>query len=168
MAILDLVIYPDPVLRAVAQEVEEIDEEVLTLVSSMAETMYEYKGVGLAAPQVGVSRRIFVIDVSEPGEASELRVFINPKILTRSGSVIWNEGCLSFPGFFEEVEAVEELEVEALNERGELFRLKASGLMAVAISHENDHLNGVVFIDRLSPVRRKLAERRWRNLQKRQ
>ena len=168
MAILDLVIYPDPVLRAVAQEVEEIDEEVLTLVSSMAETMYEYKGVGLAAPQVGVSRRIFVIDVSEPGEASELRVFINPKILTRSGSVIWNEGCLSFPGFFEEVEAVEELEVEALNERGEVFRLKASGLMAVAISHENDHLNGVVFIDRLSPVRRKLAERRWRNLQKRQ
>jgi peptide deformylase len=160
MAVLEVLKYPDPRLREIAEPVTEFDAHLQALVEDMAETMYAENGCGLAATQVGVRRRIFVIDVAGEDQPSELRVFINPEIATTKGVVMWEEGCLSFPGASEEVKRAEQVTVRALDVRGQPFELAADGLLAVAIQHENDHLNGVLFIDKLSALKKRMVSRK--------
>ena len=146
MAIRKIRINGDDVLRKKCKVVTEITPRTLKLIKDMAETMYEADGVGLAAPQVGILQRIFVIDVFDD---YGLRVFINPEILEVSGAQVGEEGCLSVPGEAAEVERPNYVKVKALNEKGEEFVLEATELLARAILHENDHLNGKLFIDYL-------------------
>lgn len=160
MALLPIVKYPDPRLKQAALPVKVVDDDVRKLVDDMAETMYAAPGVGLAANQVGVLLRVFVIDTSSEDEPSELRVFVNPEILETSGTQLWEEGCLSFPGVTEEIRRAEHVRVRALDRDGKPFELSAEGLLAVAIQHENDHLNGVVMLDKLSAVRKRLLGRK--------
>ncbi|MEM8606315.1 MAG: peptide deformylase [Myxococcota bacterium] len=152
--------YPDKRLRNPGLEVTEFDEELQTLIEDMAETMYAAPGVGLAATQIGVPKRLFIVDVaSGDDEPSDLRVFINPEIVEAEGDTTFNEGCLSFPGVHEEIDRAERVKVRALDRHGEPFELEADGLLAIAIQHENDHLEGKLMIDRLSVLRRRLVHR---------
>ena len=144
MAIRNIRRIGDDVLRKKCKEVTEITSRELTLIRDMAETMYDADGVGLAAPQVGILKRIFVIDI---GDEEGLMVFINPEILETSGSQIDDEGCLSVPGESCEVERPNYVKVKAFNEKGEEFILEAVGLLARAVLHENDHLDGVLYVD---------------------
>lgn len=144
MAIRTIRIKGDDVLRKKCKVVENITKRELTLIKDMADTMYEADGVGIAAPQVGVLKRIFVIDVRDE---DGLMVFINPEILETSGSEIDEEGCLSIPGEAHEVERPTYVKVRAFNEKGEEFILEGEGLLARAILHENDHLNGILYVD---------------------
>ncbi|ENZ01736.1 peptide deformylase [Clostridium thermobutyricum] len=146
MAIRNIRKKGEEVLRKKSKIVENIDNRTLTLIEDMIDTMYEADGVGLAAPQVGILKRIFVIDVYD-GEGA--RVFINPEILESSGSQIGEEGCLSAPGEFGEVERPNYVKVKALNENGEEFVLEAQELLARAIFHEYDHLDGIIFLDKV-------------------
>lgn len=134
----------DDVLRKKSKNVEEINPRIITLLKDMAETMYEADGVGLAAVQVGILKRIFVIDAYDD---EGLRVFINPEILETKGSQLGEEGCLSVPGHLEDIERANYVKVKALNERGEEFILEAEELLARAVLHEYDHLEGTLFID---------------------
>jgi peptide deformylase len=163
MAIRPILEYPDPKLREIAQPVIEVDDSIRQLVDDMAETMYAAPGVGLAAPQIGVSLRVFVIDIAGEDEPSDFRAFINPQILELLGTQTWKEGCLSFPGAAETIKRAEHVRVQAVGVDGKPFELEADGLLAVAIQHENDHLNGVLMIDKVGPIQRrrigkKLAE----------
>lgn len=152
--------YPDKRLRNPGQEVTEFGDALQTLIDDMAETMYAAPGVGLAAPQLGVSKRLFIIDVAtEEDEPSDLRIFINPEILETEGETSFNEGCLSFPGVREEVDRAECVKVRAFDRDGQPFELEADGLLAIAIQHENDHLDGKLMIDHLSVLRRRLVHR---------
>lgn len=146
MAIRNIRTEGDEVLRKKCRNVDEINERVLTLIEDMIDTMYEADGVGLAAPQVGILKRIFVVDVYDDFGP---RVFINPEILETRDSQLGEEGCLSVPGVTEDVERPDYVKVKALNEKGEEFILEAEELLARAICHENDHLNGVLFVDYL-------------------
>ena len=145
MAIRKIRLKGDEVLIKTSKVVDKIDKRTLTLIQDMIDTMYEADGVGLAAPQVGILKRIFVIDVYD-GEG--IRIFINPEILETSGSQTGEEGCLSVPGEFENVERPNYVKVKALNEKGEEFILEGEGLLARAVLHENDHLDGVLFVDK--------------------
>lgn len=151
MALLPVLKYPDPRLHKVATKVERVDEEVRRLISDMAETMYAAPGIGLAATQVDVHRRIIVIDISDTRD--ELRTFINPEILEKSGEAEWEEGCLSVPGIYEKVQRAQKVRVRALDARGEPYTLEAEDLLAVCIQHEIDHLDGKIFIERLSRLK---------------
>ncbi|NMG32942.1 peptide deformylase [Azoarcus sp. TTM-91] len=151
MALLPILRYPDSRLHTVARPVTEVDDSIRRLVQDMAETMYEAPGIGLAATQVDVHRRVVVIDVSE--DKSGLIAFINPEILERSGEQVCEEGCLSVPGVYEKVTRAERVKVKALNDKGETFELEAEGLLAVCIQHEIDHLDGKVFVEYLSPLK---------------
>lgn len=155
MAIRPILNYPDPRLREPAKPVTVVDDSVRALVADMAETMYDAPGVGLAANQIGELVRIFIIDIAEEDEPSDLKVFINPEITKLEGTQMWQEGCLSFPGVSEEIKRAERVKVKALNEHGQPFELEADGLLAVAIQHENDHLNGVLMIDKFSALKRR-------------
>ncbi len=155
MAIRPILAYPDPKLREVAQPVDEVTDEIRELVEDMAETMYAAPGVGLAANQIGVLKRVFVIDIAADDEPSDLRVFINPEITEHTGTQIFTEGCLSFPGASEDIKRAERVHVRALDADGQPFELEADGLLAVAIQHENDHLNGVLMIDKVGPIKRR-------------
>jgi peptide deformylase len=160
MAIREILVYPDPRLREVAQPVTQVDEEIRTLVEDMAETMYAAPGVGLAATQIGVARRVFVIDIASEDEPSNLLVFINPELFDLDGVQTYREGCLSFPGVAEDIKRAARVRVRALDRDGNPFELEAEGLLAVAVQHENDHLDGELMIDRVSPLRRRLMSRR--------
>jgi peptide deformylase len=164
MAIRSILLYPDKRLRTPGEPVREVTAEVRALIEDMKETMYAAPGCGLAAPQIGVSLRLFIVDTAADDEPSELRVFINPEIVARDGKVVWEEGCLSFPGIHEEIERAQSVTVRALDEAGKPFELTADGLLGVAIQHENDHLDGVLMIDHMGVLKRKLA---LRKLQKR-
>jgi peptide deformylase len=166
MAIREILKYPDPRLRDVAQPVEAVTEEVRQLVEDMAETMYAAPGCGLAATQIGVPLRIFVIDTATEDEPSDLRVFINCEILELDGTQTWNEGCLSFPGATEEIKRAERVKVRAVGADGKPFELEADGLLAVAVQHENDHLNGVLMIDKLSALKKRMFSRKMAKAQK--
>lgn len=144
MAIRKIRTIGDDVLRKQCKPLTEITNRDITLIKDMAETMYEADGVGLAAPQVGILKRLFVIDLRDE---DGLMVFINPEILETSGSQIDDEGCLSIPGKSEEVERPNYVKVKAINAKGEEFILEAEGLLARAILHENDHLNGTLYVD---------------------
>jgi peptide deformylase len=151
MALLPILRYPDPRLHTNASPVAEVDESIRQLVKDMAETMYEAPGIGLAATQVNVHKRVLVIDVSE--DRSQLMAFINPRILEKSGEQECEEGCLSVPGIYEKVTRAEQVRVTALNEKGEAFELEAHGLLAVCVQHEIDHLDGKVFVEYLSQLK---------------
>ena len=169
MAILDIVLYPDPVLSAVAKPVEDFGEDFQKLVDDMAETMYKAPGIGLAAPQVNKSLRMCVIDVTHPDEEErELHIFVNPKIVDRRGTVSYEEGCLSLPGLYRDVKSSEWVKVEAQDRFGDPFTIEADGLLAICMQHEFDHLDGVVFVDRLSSLRKRMALKEWRRLKARE
>jgi peptide deformylase len=152
MALLNILHYPDKRLHKVAKPVEVVDDRIRKLVADMAETMYAAPGVGLAATQVDVHERVVVIDVSDTHE--ELRVFINPEIVWSSDERKLNEeGCLSVPGIYDNVERAEKVRVRAQNEKGETYEVDCEGLLAVCIQHEMDHLMGRVFVEYLSPLK---------------
>ena len=148
MAIRTMRLENDEILRKKSREVENIDEKIQTLIDDMIETMYKYNGVGLSAVQVGVLKRVVVIDI-EDGEGA--RIFINPKITKTKGEHEVEEGCLSFPNQYAKVIRPKKLTVEALDRNGKKFTLKAKDLLAQAIAHELDHLDGIVFTDRMIP-----------------
>ena len=152
--------YPDPRLREVAKPVTAGTDEIRTLVDDMAETMYDSKGCGLAATQIGVNHRIFVVDCAGEDEPSDFRVFINPEIVNTTGNQTWNEGCLSFPGVSEEIKRAEQVTMRALDRDGKPFEVEADGLLAVALQHELDHLNGVLMIDKLNALKRRMMGRK--------
>jgi peptide deformylase len=153
MALLNVLCYPDPRLHKVAKPVAQVDARIKKIVADMADTMYDAPGVGLAATQVDIHERIVVIDVSE--EQNELRVFINPEIIwSSSEKKSWREGCLSVPEFYDEVERPAQIKVRALDLDGKEFEIEADGLLAVCIQHELDHLQGKVFVEYLSLLKR--------------
>ncbi len=164
MAILDILTYPDPRLHKIAAPVEEVTEDIRQLVRDMAETMYEAPGVGLAATQVGKLIRMVVIDISE--EKNDLHVLVNPEITSRSEEIKeCEEGCLSLPGLYEKVKRPSFVTVKAQDLKGEFFEMQCDELMSVCVQHELDHLDGIVFIDHLSQLKKsraaaKLAKRR--------
>jgi peptide deformylase len=164
MALLPILEYPDPRLKKVAAAVPAVTPEIRKLVRDMAETMYAAPGVGLAATQVDVHKRVIVLDVSESKD--ELRVFINPEILSAEGEVECEEGCLSVPGYFDKVTRAARVRVRALNEDGERFAIDAEDMLAVCIQHEMDHLEGKVFVDYLSPLKRARLAARLRKKQR--
>ncbi len=149
----------DPVLRAPSRPVETIDAEVRTLIDDMIETMHAYDGIGLAAPQVGVPIRVFVYDVREP--EVEPGVLINPEVVESAGLVKESEGCLSIPNLTEIVERASDVVVRGLDRNGEETTITASGLLSRCLQHEIDHLDGVLFIDRVSPLKRRLLLGKW-------
>ncbi len=151
MAILKIIQYPDDRLHKVATKVDAVTDATRKLINDMAETMYAAPGVGLAATQVDVHQRIIVVDTSELGD--NLMAFINPEIIGKAGESEFEEGCLSVPGIYEKVHRAEQITVKALNRQGELFTLEASGLLAVCIQHEMDHLLGKVFVEYLSQLK---------------
>ena len=156
MALREILEYPDPRLREVAKPVDKVTPELQKLVDDMAETMYAAPGCGLAATQIGENVRVFVVDCASEDEPSDLRVFINPEIYELDGTQVWDEGCLSFPGVSEEIKRAEHIKVRALDRDGKPYELEATGLLAVAIQHETDHLNGVLMIDKLSALKKKM------------
>lgn len=164
MAILDILTYPDPRLHKIAAPVEEVTEDIRQLVRDMAETMYDAPGIGLAATQVDVHKQIIVMDLSE--DKSELRVFINPRILAKCGNQDYEEGCLSVPGVYETVSRAAEITVEALDEHGKAFTLEAEGLLAVCIQHEMDHLLGKVFVEYLSGLKQNRIKNKLKKRQR--
>lgn len=164
MSVLPIREYGDPILRRPAAPVEEIDPGVRRLIDDMFETMRRAEGVGLAANQVGVGLRVFVMDVGDPEYGP--RAFVNPVIVERSGRNVAEEGCLSLPGLSAEVPRAARVVVEGLNGSGERARLEATGLAARCIQHEMDHLDGLLFIDRLSPLKRKMLLNEWAKLRK--
>lgn len=164
MARLPILEYPDPRLRIRAERVTVVDEDVKRLVEDMFETMYTAPGIGLAATQVDVHKRIIVIDVSDGRD--QPYCFINPEIVTADGRDSFEEGCLSVPGLYEFVERAERIKVKALDRNGEPFELEADGLLAQCIQHEMDHLEGILFIDHLSRLKRSMALKKLEKLRK--
>lgn len=158
--ILKIVKYGDPILQQPGEEVTNIDGQLAKFVADMFESMYEAKGVGLAAPQVALSKQLFVMDVSNGKEAKDRLVLINPKIVETRGSIVSEEGCLSFPGIYLEVERPEIVTVQATDIHGKEYVFEASGFAARCVLHENDHINGRVFIEYLSPLKRDLVGRK--------
>ncbi len=164
MALREIVKYPHPALLTRAEEITEIDSEVRQLVADMLETVHAAPGVGLAANQVGVTRRVAVVDLSVGQDPSQLVVLINPRVVSQEGSQAEEEGCLSIPGITEVVERPAVVEVEARNLEGKTFRIRGEELMARALLHEIDHLNGILFLERLSPLKRRILRKRIHKL----
>ena len=164
MALLEIRKYPDPVLSRVASPVKEITGETIKLISDMLDTMYAAPGVGLAAPQVGVSQRIVVLDVDHENPHKLIYKLINPVITRAEGEVIWEEGCLSVVDFTAEVKRAAKVELVAIDENQKELKIAAEGLLAVAFQHEIDHLDGKLFIDRISRLKRDLYSRRRRKM----
>ena len=161
----EIVIWPDPILKERALPVDRVDDDVRRLLDDMAETMYAADGVGLAAPQIGVSKRLIVIDVSPREPEQKLIHLVNPEIVKVEGKMTYTEGCLSIPGEAEDVERAAKVWVRALGRDGKPFEIVAEGdLLAVALQHEFDHLQGTLFVDHLSSLKRELIRRRMKKL----
>lgn len=158
MAILDILHFPDPRLRKPAQPVEAVDAEVRRIVDDLFETMYAAPGIGLAATQVNIQRQIIVIDISQ--DRDQPLCLINPEILSSAGEEQMEEGCLSVPGYYETVRRAERVTVRALDRDGKPFELETDGLLAVCIQHEMDHLDGKLFVDYLSPLKRQRIKKK--------
>lgn len=152
--------YPDKRLRERGERIEAVTPEIQQLIDDMAETMYAAPGVGLAATQIGEKLQLFIIDIADESSPSDLKVFVNPEILERTGEISWQEGCLSFPGVQEDVERAAHVRVRAQGRDGKWFELEAEGLLAVAIQHEYDHLQGVLMIDHMGPLKKRLTHRK--------
>lgn len=168
MALLRILHYPEPVLKQVAEPVDVFDEKLRTLARDMADTMYAAPGVGLAAPQVGVSRRLVVIDCARKDAPPHLIFAVNPEIVEREGEVFEEEGCLSVPGYYAKVARSARVKVRGQDLGGEPVQWEAEGLLAVAFQHEIDHLDGILFVDHLSPLKKSIFRKRWRKLQEQQ
>jgi len=165
MSKLQILEFPDPRLRTVAKPVTAVDEQIQTLVDDMLETMYDAPGIGLAATQVNVHKRVVVMDLSE--EKDDPRVFINPEVEVLEGELEeMQEGCLSVPGFYETVERVPHAIVRALDRNGTAFELEVNGLMAICIQHEIDHLNGKLFVDYIGNIKRARIRKKLEKKQK--
>lgn len=166
MALLDIVNWPDPVLLTPGDPVVDFDDNLKRLVNDMFDTMYTARGVGLAAPQVGLSKRLFVMDCSVGRDPQQKIVIINPEIIMVEGEQNGDEGCLSFPGISFHVKRNLRAIVRAQNLKGEWFELDGMNLTARCVLHETDHCDGIVFLDKASPLKRELAKRKIRKLQK--
>ncbi|WP_439241397.1 peptide deformylase [Lonepinella sp. BR2474] len=164
MSLLNVLIYPDEQLRTLAEPVTAFNDDLQTLIDNMFETMYEHEGIGLAATQVNVHQRVIVIDIE--GDKANQLVLINPEILESTGETGIEEGCLSIPGFRGLVPRKETVKVQALNRQGDTVTFEADGLLAICIQHEIDHLNGVLFVDYLSPLKRNRIKEKLVKLQK--
>lgn len=164
MGILTILEFPDERLRKKAAVVKVVDDKIRRLLDDMLETMYESRGVGLAATQVDVHQRIVVIDVSDDKEAPLF--LINPEIIEKDGVKEAEEGCLSVPGFFEKVTRAEHIRVRALNREGEIFEIEATELLAICIQHEIDHLDGKLFVDHISPLKRQRIKKKLEKIHK--
>ena len=164
LGILTILEFPDERLRKKAAVVKVVDDKIRRLLDDMLETMYESRGVGLAATQVDVHQRIVVIDVSDDKEAP--LILINPEIIEKDGVKEAEEGCLSVPGFFEKVTRAEHIRVRALNREGEIFEIEATELLAICIQHEIDHLDGKLFVDHISPLKRQRIKKKLEKIHK--
>jgi peptide deformylase len=167
MAIREIVLLGDPVLREPAREVESFDDELRSLVDDMFATMYHAEGIGLAAPQIGISRRILVVDIQDEDDPdAEPIALVNPRIVAVSeGTDRAPEGCLSIPGLEEVVERPTVVEIHGFDPEGNEVRFEAEALYGRALQHEIDHLDGVLFLDRVSPLKRRMLLKKWRKLQ---
>lgn len=152
--------YPDKRLREAGKKIDAVTPELQKLIDDMAETMYAAPGVGLAATQIGELLQLFIIDIADQDEKSDLKVFINPEILEAEGDITWQEGCLSFPGIQEDIDRAAKVKVRAQDRNGTWFELEAEGLLAVAIQHEYDHLQGKLMIDHMGPLKKRLTHRK--------
>ncbi len=165
MAVLKILIFPDQRLRTIAKEILVIDDEIKSLAGNLLETMYEGKGIGLSATQANIHKRILVVDVSD--EKDSPLILINPKIeVLNEEEEVSSEGCLSVPGFFEEVSRPSEINITALNLEGEKFTIVATNLLAVAVQHEMDHLDGKIFVDFLSNLKRQRIKKKLLKISK--
>ena len=160
----EILLYPDPILRRKTVPVERFDDELAKLVDDLRETMYDAPGVGLAAPQIGDLRRVAIIDLDPRGPESKLHILVNPRIIGSDGEATDTEGCLSIPDFTDKVDRPERVKVSAQTAAGEPFEIEAEGFFARALCHEIDHLDGILFIDRLRGLRRQLALRKLKRL----
>jgi peptide deformylase len=161
MAVLEIRKYPDRVLKQKASSVTTLDGDLQELIDNMIETMYAAPGVGLAAPQVGVSKRLAVIDISTKGTEMPLLVLINPVFLLKEGSIEFEEGCLSLPEYTAKIERAEKVVVRTTDRKGKKIEIEAEGLLAIALQHEIDHLDGLLLIDRISPIKREFFKKRY-------
>ncbi|MFH2049023.1 MAG: peptide deformylase [bacterium] len=167
MAERSIVIYGDQVLRETCDPVEEVNQDIKDLVSNLIDTLRRAQGLGLAAPQIGVTKRVFIVDISTVDITKKLTVFINPEIIeTSEEETEFEEGCLSFPGLYQKIDRPAKVRVRALDIDGNQFELNADGITARAILHENDHLNGVLFIDRMTSLARTMLAGRLKKLKK--
>ena len=164
MAVLEILKYPDPRLTKMALPVKNITDATVQLISDMLDTMYAAPGVGLAATQVGVLQRIVVLDVDHENPRTRVYKLVNPVITHSHGLLVWEEGCLSVVDFTAEVQRAEQIQVVALDEHGKERKIQADGLLAVALQHEIDHLDGKLFIDRISRLKRDLYTRRRKKM----
>ncbi len=160
----DIVIWPDPILKQPSVPVDRVDDGVRRLLDDMSETMYAADGVGLAAVQIGALKRCIVIDTSPRQEGQKLLHLVNPVIVRAEGDTIYTEGCLSIPGEAEDVDRFAKVWVRALDYSGKEFEVEAEELLAIALQHEHDHLEGMVFVDHLSSLKRELIRRRMKKL----
>ena len=169
MALLSIIVAPDPRLKVKAKPVARVDDRIRKLLDDMVETMHAAPGIGLAAPQVGEALRMLVIDVAKDGEPSDPRKFVNPEIAWASDDkLLWEVGCLSLPDQFAEVERPKEVKVRYLDEAGAKRELHATGLLAICLQHEMDHLDGVLFVDHISALRRNMILRKLVKTKKQQ
>ncbi len=164
MAVRPIVLYGDPVLREVSQPVEQFDQELKDLVSDMVDTLKKAQGLGLAAAQIGVPKRLFIVDIAAVEITGSLWVFINPEIIETGGEIEYEEGCLSFPGIYQKIIRPARVKIRAWNIDGQQFELEADGITARAILHEFDHIEGKLFIDYLSPLTRTMLRGRLKKL----
>jgi len=166
MALRKILHYPDPVLKQKSTTVTEFNEELRQLADDMAETMYDAPGVGLAAPQVGELKRLVVIDCSANEEPDDLIVAVNPEIIASEGDSVEEEGCLSVPGFWASVKRAEKVTLRYQDVEGNTHELTADGLLGVCMQHELDHLEGILFVDRLSPLKRSIFKKKYMKMLK--
>lgn len=159
---MKILIYGHPILREKAQPVEEINGNLKKVIEEMTQLMYKVKGLGLAANQVGIPKRFFIMDIGQKEGKPELLVFINPEILSAEGKVSYEEGCLSIPGYYAKINRYSHLWVRAYDLNGKCFEKELSGLSAIAFQHEYDHIEGILFIDRLSLLKQNLFKRWWK------
>jgi peptide deformylase len=164
MAILRILHYPDPVLKRVSAPVANINDELKALARDMAETMYAAPGVGLAAPQVGVSKRLVLIDCSPQGAPRQLITAVNPEILERDGESFEEEGCLSIPGYYARVSRSAWVKARYLDLEGKTVEVEAEGLLAIAFQHETDHLDGILFVDHLSSLKKGMFRKKYKKI----
>jgi len=168
MALLEILKYPHPLLRKRSQEVEKIDGEVKRLIENMRETMYQANGIGLAACQVGVNQRVIVLDVSPMDPDQEFFAMINPEIVSEEGEVEFEEGCLSVPECVEKVKRKERVWVRGISPEGKEIEVRGEGILAIALKHEIDHLNGILILDRISRLKREVYRNRLKKAKKKE
>lgn len=168
MALREILTFPDPRLALTAEPVKEVDDEIRQLIDDMFETMYDAEGVGLAAPQVGVSKRVIVVDCGpreeeqHPLQPSQPVALVNPEVASAEGKITWEEGCLSVPGYYDEVERAANVVIKGLDRDGNPVEIAAEGLLGVCLQHEIDHLNGTLFLDHLSRLKQTMVKKKLR------